>query len=154
MTNSPQEGTAGGADDEQLPVIGTLADLTEIVAADPRVYLRHSKGPRADAEEGPSRDYEAHLTLPGLSVTTLSPEPWWQRPVVEWVARRIQKYAELSEEQDRFAWLLTGTEVGRGPDHEPLLTNIRPRARLDRRVLDEAARLYHERFDVGRDSTN
>jgi len=140
--------------DDDLPVITALAELTDIVADDPQVYLRHSKGPRVDAEKGPSRDYEAHLTLPGLSVTTISPEPWWDRPVEEWVARRIHKYAELSAEDGRFAWLLKGTVVGRGPDHEPLLTDIEPLARLDRKVLDEAALVYRERFDVGRDSTS
>ncbi len=139
--------------DEDLPVIDSLEALTDIVASDSEVYLRHSKGPRADAVEGPSKDYEAKLTLPGLSVTTISPEPWWHRPVEDWVARRIRKYAELSRQEDRFAWLLKGRVVGRGPDHEPLLTDIRPLARLSHSVLDEAAHRYRERFDVGQDST-
>ncbi|MDV7351638.1 DUF6098 family protein [Rhodococcus oxybenzonivorans] len=65
----------------------------------------------------------------------------------------MRKYAELSQQEGRFAWLLKGRVVGRGPDHEPLLTDIRPLARLSHSVLDEAAHRYRERFDVGQDST-
>ena len=95
-----------------------IRDFDELVAlvreTEPPLYLRYSKGPEHDASAGPSRDYEADVELPGLSVTNLSPEPWWTRPVEDWVARRICKYLELGQEEDRFAWLLTGAERGRG----------------------------------------
>ncbi|MEE2031970.1 DUF6098 family protein [Rhodococcus sp. CC-R104] len=139
-------------DPDDMPVITTLDQLADLAAADPLLYLRYSKGPAADAVDGPSRDYEANITLPGLSATTISPEPWWRRPVKDWVARRICKYSDLADEDGRFAWLLTGTMVGRGPDHEPLLADVRPRARLSSDVLTEAERWYHQRFDVGNDS--
>ena len=138
-------------DPDDMPLITSLDQLADL-ATDPLLYLRYSKGPAADAEEGPSRDYEANVTLPGLSATTISPEPWWRRPIKDWVARRICKYSELAEEDGRFAWLLTGRMVGRGPDHEPLLVDVRPHARLSRDVLDEAKRWYDEHFDVGNDS--
>ncbi|MBF6518095.1 hypothetical protein IU421_27990 [Nocardia cyriacigeorgica] len=48
---------------------------------------------------------------------------------------------------------MTGTVVGRGPDHEPILVRARPLARIDETVVDEAKAVYAERFDVGRDST-
>ncbi|MFF0492715.1 DUF6098 family protein [Nocardia sp. NPDC003482] len=135
----------------ELPVVETLDELTDLITHNP-LYLRYSHGPEADAEAGPSRDYEAEVTLPGLSVTTLVPEPWWPRPAREWVARRLCKYSELGAERGRFAWLLTGHEVGRGPDHEPVVTAITPVARISDTVIDEAQKLYHDRFQVGRDS--
>ncbi|MGW5289683.1 DUF6098 family protein [Rhodococcus pyridinivorans] len=137
-------------DPDDIPLITSLDQLADL-ATDPLLYLRYSKGPAADAEDGPSRDYEANVTLPGLSATTLSPEPWWRRPVKDWVARRVCKYSELAEEGGRFAWLLTGRMVGRGPDHEPLLVDVRPHARLSKGVLDEAKRWYEEYFDVDGD---
>lgn len=137
-------------DPDDIPLITSLDQLADL-ATDPLLYLRYSKGPAADAEDGPSRDYEANVTLPGLSATTLSPEPWWRRPVKDWVARRVCKYSELAEEDGRFAWLLIGRMVGRGPDHEPLLVDVRPHARLSKGVLDEAKRWYEEYFDVDGD---
>ncbi|MCM6778120.1 DUF6098 family protein [Nocardia sp. CDC159] len=134
-----------------LPVVETLDELTEVVTEQP-LYLRYSHGPEADAEAGPSRDYEAEVDLPGLSVTTLGPEPWWPRPARDWVARRLCKYAELAVERGRFGWLLAGREVGHGPDHEPIVTDVQPVARIADRVIDEAQRVYHDRFQVGRDS--
>jgi hypothetical protein len=115
------------------------------------LYLRYSKGPTSDAKEGRSRDYESGLELPGLSVTVVSPEPWWTRPVEEWVARRICKYDELDDEA-RYPWLLTGQAVGFGPDHEPLLQKARAVARVGPGALHEARRVYEERFDVDRDA--
>ncbi|MBF0663763.1 DUF6098 family protein [Rhodococcus sp. (in: high G+C Gram-positive bacteria)] len=135
-----------------IPLLSSLREVADFVAGNPDIHVRYSKGPAADEAAGPSRDYEAGVTLPGLSVTTLAPEPWWPGPLEDWLARRICKYGELGEEDGRFAWLLEGTVVGRGPDHEPLLTDIRPLARLGRAVLEEASRRYHERFAVGNDS--
>jgi hypothetical protein len=108
------------AADESDPDLPTLEDLAAIVALVERhgaLYLRYSRGPASDAKDGHSRDYESGLELPGLSVTVVSPEPWWTRPVEEWVARRICKYDELDDEE-RYPWLLTGELVGFGPDHE------------------------------------
>ncbi|NKY87379.1 DUF6098 family protein [Nocardia veterana] len=133
-----------------VPTVRTLDELTELVLSRP-VYLRFSTGPAADAE-GPSLDYESGVALPGLSVTTPAPEPWWPGPAREWVARRLCKYAELGAVDGRFPWLLTGTEVGRGPDHEPIVTQVEPVAIVGEEVLAEAQRVYRERFVVGRDS--
>ena len=141
------------------PVVSrrVIRDFDELVAlvraSEPPLYLRYSKGPDHDVSGGPSRDYEAGVDLPGLSVTNISPEPWWSRPVEDWVARRICKYLELGQEEDRYAWLLTGTEKGRGPDHEPVVELVEAIGRLDDRVVEEARRVYEARFDVGNDST-
>jgi hypothetical protein len=115
------------------------------------LYLRYSKGPDADVKEGHSRDYESGLELPGLSVTVVSPEPWWTRPVEEWVARRICKYDELNDEQ-RYPWLLTGQLAAYGPDHEPVLREVHAVARVGACALREARRVYEKRLDVGQDA--
>jgi hypothetical protein len=72
--------------------------------------------------------------------------------VEDWVARRICKYLELGEEGDRYPWLLTARLTGHGPDHEPVVDHVVPVARIGQGALDEAKRLYRERFDVGEDS--
>lgn len=114
-----------------MRVIQSLDEVLDVVRhSESPIYPRYSKGPAHDSARGPSRDYEADVDLPGLSVTNISPEPWWSRPYENWVARRICKYLELGEEEGRYPWLLVGTETGRGPDHEPAA-----------------------RFDVGDDST-
>jgi hypothetical protein len=130
----------------------TLADVVAVVRQHQTVYLRYSEGPESDLNRGASRDYEADVDLPGLSVTVVSPEPWWSRPVEDWVARRLCKYIELGRAEDRFPWLLTGREVGNGPDHEPLVDQVRPLARISDRAVREAVDLYRARFDVGETS--
>jgi len=61
----------------------------------------------------------------------LTPPGWWRRPVADWLARQVCKYAQLGEgDADRCASILTGREVGRGPDHEPLLADPHPLAIL------------------------
>jgi hypothetical protein len=133
----------------ELPVIADLEELTEFVTRQ-QVFLRYSE--HASTEDGPSLDYESGVELPGLSVTTLAPEPWWPRSSREWVARRLCKYAELGSESGRRAWLLRGREVARGPDHEPVIADVTPIAIIDDRVIDHARQIYRDRFDTGRDS--
>jgi hypothetical protein len=54
---------------------------------------------------------------------------------------------------DRRPWVLTGEIVGNGPDHEPLVVDVEPIAWIGESALDQARRLYEDRFDRGRDST-
>jgi hypothetical protein len=135
-----------------LGIVASLADVVEAVRAHGTLFLRYSGGPEEDLSTGCSRDYEADVDLPGLSVTVVSPEPWWPRPVEEWVARRLCKYAELGNAEGRFPWLLTGRVVGNGPDHEPLVDRVRPIARVTDAAVHEAVHLYRARFEAGRDS--
>jgi len=137
-------------DDSRLLVVDSLDAIVDLVRRHPRVFLRYSPGPAADRQEQ-SHDYESGLDLPGLSVTVLTPEPWWTRPVVDWVARRVCKYDELLDES-RYPWLLTGRVVGSGPDHEPLIRMAEPLARIGAEAVSEARRLYQERFQVSRSS--
>jgi len=132
------------------PEIATLEGLAELVRSRPCAYVRYSQGPEHDASEQ-SRDTESDLDLPGLSVNPLHPEAWWTRPLEDWLARQVCQYAELAEKNpDRFAWVLDGRVVARGPDCEPLLADIEPLATLTPALLDEAARRYEEAFEAGR----
>jgi Family of unknown function (DUF6098) len=152
--NQELMGGNGDRTSEPLAVIETLDELTELIEGNPNVYLRYSEGPEQDTGEAGSRDYEADVVMPGLSVTPIVPEPWWPRPAADWVARRIRQYAELGDQAGRYAWILTGNVVGRGPDHEPLVEDIEPIARLSGDVLQQAARRYREKFDVGKASND
>lgn len=124
-----------------------LIALERLVNEQGQVFLRYSRGYEADAGSG-SRDTESGLTLPGLSVNPLTPEPWWTRPLTDWLARQICQYKHLDEKEDRHAWVLTGRCVGRGPDCEPLLTEVRPLGVLSSKLLAEAERVYEERFNA------
>jgi len=129
--------------------VGSLQELSGLLH-EATLYVRYSEGPAADADSG-SVDTESGLELPGLSVNPLQPERWWSRPVLDWLARQICQYRELQDKNARrFAWVLTGRQVGRGPDCEPLLRAVVPLARLDDAVLDEAQERYEQRFDAGR----
>jgi hypothetical protein len=136
---------------DPLPVIESLDELADLVIGQPAVFLRYSHGPDTDRHDSASCDYEADVVMPGLSVSAIAPEPWWPRPAQDWIARRIRQYAQLHE-PGRFPWVLTGRVVGHGPDHEPLVTDIRPIARLGEHTLAEAAARYRARFKVGQDS--
>ncbi|MFD6096903.1 DUF6098 family protein [Nocardiopsis flavescens] len=148
------ENTTGDHAGGGLPVVRDLRALAVLVA-DPRpLHLRYSDGPDQDAA-AVSRDYESGLELPGLSVTPLTPEPWWTRPVEDWLARQVRKYAPLAEEDSgRFGWVLRGRTVARGPDHEPLLDRVEPVAGLSDAVMDEALERYRLRFEAGRGPTD
>ncbi|KQN96756.1 hypothetical protein ASF21_15380 [Arthrobacter sp. Leaf234] len=129
-------------------VVDSLEQLAGVVEDSGPVYLRYSCGFAAD-RTSTSRDGESGLTLPGLSVNPLTPEDWWTRPLEDWLARQICQYRHLAEQEERHAWILTGLPVGRGPDCEPLLTDVVPLGRISDRLLCEAGQVYDERFDAG-----
>lgn len=128
--------------------IGSLEQLADTVRRYGRLYVRYSEGPVADRDA--SVDTESGLTLPGLSANPLHAQAWWTRELEDWLARQVCRYRDLREKNpDRFAWVLSGTEVGRGPDNEPLLRAVVPIARLEDALLDEAERRYESRFHAG-----
>jgi hypothetical protein len=128
----------------------SLDELVELVRSRPGLHVRYSEGIESDREGG-SIDTESGLELPGLSVNPLDAEEWWTRPLADWLARQVCQYRHLSEKNpERFAWVLTGRQVGRGPDCEPLLAEVEPVARLSDALLGEAEQRYNTRFDAGR----
>jgi hypothetical protein len=145
-------GLVMSVDRDGLPVIRGLDELTEIAAAEHAAYLRYSRGPEADGRQA-SRDYESGLELPGLSAVALAPPDWWRRPAADWLARQVCKYAHLAEgDTGRYAWILTGLVVGRGPDDEPLVADPKPLAIVSDGLVEQARSHYYDRFEVGRDS--
>jgi len=137
-----------------MDTIDDLDELADVVSRAVRVYLRYSLGPDGDMAH-PSRDYEADVDLPGLPCTLLTPEAWWPRDPVDWIARRVCKYLHLAQDDPRRrAWILRGEVAGYGPDHEPLLSDIEPIGWLGDRLVEQARERYHERFDVGRTSVD
>jgi hypothetical protein len=132
--------------------VGSIEELTGLLADERKVYLRYSAGPGADSSQS-SRDYESGLELPGLAALDLTAPSWWTRPLADWLARQICKYGHLAEhESGRYAWLLVGREAGRGPDNEPLIADAVPVGRLADGLLAEARERYRTRFEVGRES--
>jgi hypothetical protein len=146
-----REPTVDPVSDDRLPRVESLDDLERLVRDRRSAYVRYSPGPERDSREQ-SIDTESGLQLPGLSVNPLRPELWWTRPMTDWLARQICQYEHLRQKNpDRYAWILDGRIVGRGPDNEPLLAGIHPLGRLSERVLDEARQRYRERFDAGKE---
>ncbi|MET9774091.1 DUF6098 family protein [Streptomyces sp. NPDC006367] len=126
---------------EDLPVVRTLAGLADLVARRQCLYVRWSRGPRADLARTSSTDELTGVPMPGLSANPLDVEEWWgDRPVRVWAARRLHDYAHLPHEKGPGVrpWVLTGRETGRGPDNEPLVADVRPLCWIAPGVIDEA----------------
>jgi hypothetical protein len=130
-----------------VPVVHSLAELAELVGARQDLYVRWSDGPDADAGSR-SRDHLTGVELPGLSASALSVEPWWAgHPPELWVARRLHDYRHLEQRRrETRAWLIRGRECGRGPDNEPLVTDVEFLAAIAPEATTEAARRI-ERLD-------
>ena len=129
-----------------MPTVETLDELTELARRHPRLFVRWSRGPRADAAGGSSDDLTG-VPLTGLSANPLAVEPWWGgRPLRLWIARRLYDYSHLKHEKGPGVrpWILEGRELGRGPDNEPLVGCERPVAWIADRVISDAARAVDE----------
>ncbi|MBS2965696.1 hypothetical protein KGA66_21775 [Actinocrinis puniceicyclus] len=129
-----------------LPVIDDFDALVDLVIAHEHVFARLSSGPQTDASK--SVDHESQVELPGLSVTNLTPEPWWTRPSADWIARRVRQYADPGETRPRQQpWVLLGRVVGNGPDHEPLVVDVQPLGWIGPSAVREAQRRYRRAFE-------
>ena len=104
-----------------VTTLGQLADVVERSPDD--LYVRFAREGEVDS---PSVDHQSGLTLPGVAVNPLRPPAWWTgHSTAEWVARQIGTYSHLQDEDpDRMGWIVHGDVVDRGPDNEPLLTNV------------------------------
>ena len=107
-----------------VPTISELDELAELVeATTDDLYIRFAR--EQDVDER-SVDHQSGLTLPGVAVNPLRPPNWWvRRSTAEWVARQIGTYSHLQDaDPDRLGWIVRGEVIDRGPDNEPLLTNV------------------------------
>jgi uncharacterized protein DUF6098 len=134
-----------------VEVIGSLERLAEVVEERDGLFVRWSEGPDVDTRRVHSRDGLTGARLPGLSANPLDVEPWWgDRSTRLWVARRLHDYSHLKHSRcaGTRPWVLEGTEVGRGPDNEPLVECRRPVAFIDDKVLTEAADVMAETSEL------
>jgi hypothetical protein len=131
-----------------MPAIGDLDELTELVERSPeaeQLYVRWSQGPAVDLRDedsaaAASRDSLTGVPLPGLSANPLAVEPWWDRPVRLWVARRLYDYRHLGDTRGPGVrpWVLIGDRCGRRPDNEPLVRCRHPVAWIADAALHQA----------------
>lgn len=126
----------------EMPTIASLDELAELLGSRRDLFIRWSRGPQAD-DKGRSRDELTGVELPGLSVSTLAVEPWWgDRSRRTWVARRLYDYRHIAfRKEGTRPWLLSGRECGRGPDNEPLVTDVSPIAWIASEVVEDASKL-------------
>ncbi|MFB7864769.1 MULTISPECIES: DUF6098 family protein [unclassified Streptomyces] len=119
----------------------SLDALARAVGDRKDLYVRWSMGPEHDLREESSQDDLTGAPLPGLSASSLRREAWWGgRSARLWVARRLYDYCHLPRVKNPRTrpWVLSGTEVARGPDNEPLVTDIAPVGWIAWTVITEA----------------
>jgi uncharacterized protein DUF6098 len=135
------------AQTDQVRTIGRLDELVEFCMSwkgHRPLFVRWTPDCRRDLATEGSVDELTGTPLPGLSANGLAVEPWWQdRPLEGWLARRLYDYRHLVElrGQGTRPWVLTGDEVGRGPDNEPLIGHCEVVAAIDSAVIEEAVAL-------------
>ncbi|GAA2458352.1 DUF6098 family protein [Streptomyces glaucus] len=130
-----------------LPTFAGLDELARLVTGRRGLYVRWSRGPERDLPDVTSTDDLTGVKLPGLSATPLDVEEWWgERPVRVWVARRLYDYCHLPRVKDPRTrpWVLHGSETARGPDNEPLVTDVEPLGWIADHVIEEACRIVTE----------
>ncbi|MTD14931.1 hypothetical protein GIS00_13375 [Nakamurella sp. YIM 132087] len=127
-----------------LPVVesvGHLARLVRYQAGRP-LFLRWTGDLRADLDAHEILDPQTGVPLPGLPAVSLSVEPWWGRRSVElWVARKLHT-AVAARRPGAALWVISGAEVGRGPDNDSLVVDCTPVARLGSRLIASAGRIW------------
>ncbi|MFF8031523.1 MULTISPECIES: DUF6098 family protein [unclassified Streptomyces] len=146
MCEDRTDGAADGATPAPvgLPTLASLDEVADLVTRRRGLYVRWSRGPQCDLPTVTSTDDLTGMKLPGLSATPLDIEDWWgQRSAHVWVARRLYDYCHLPRVKDSRTrpWILHGRETARGPDNEPLVTDVEPIGWVARHVIDEACRI-------------
>jgi hypothetical protein len=139
--SAPSSGTSG------MPTFTSLDELADMVAVRRGLYVRWSLDPAQDLAEMSSTDDLTGVDLPGLSASPLDIEGWWgEQPTHIWVARRLYDYSHLPRVKDSRTrpWVLAGRETARGPDNEPLVTEVQPLGWISPRVIDEADKIVRE----------
>lgn len=131
-----------------LPTIATIDDLCQLVtdygARGEWLYVRHSRGPEADAAmEWVSTNHFNGSAESGLSVMELHdivPRnvcERWEHGDRHFIAWQVAEYHH-ADDPAFHPYILTGTLLGKGSDGEPVVTAVTPVAYLDRRAVSEA----------------
>ncbi|MEU9670729.1 DUF6098 family protein [Streptomyces bobili] len=126
---------------DDLPVARSLAELADLVERQRGLFVRWSRGPGTDLGEASSTDELTGVPMNGLSANPLDVEDWWEdRSRILWVARRLYDYAHLPHDKGPGVrpWVLAGRETSRGPDNEPLVSDVRPLCWIDASVIEAA----------------
>jgi hypothetical protein len=132
-----------------LPTLNTLDELAAVLDGRDDLYVRWSRGPDVDRQTSSTDDLTG-VPLPGLSVNPLALEEWWEgRSLRLWVARRLYDYRHLRDKRGPGVrpWILSGRELARGPDNEPLVDRVQPIAWLHEDVVAAAQRMVDEQTD-------
>jgi hypothetical protein len=82
----------------RMPTVATLDELTELARRHPRMFVRWSRGPDADAA-GKSSDELTGEPLPGLSANPLGCE----RPIA-WIGDRVISEAARTVDEQNARW--------------------------------------------------
>lgn len=92
-----------------------ITSISQIRNTSGRVYVRWSKSIALDSKRGHSLRYGSQAEA-GLSACEI--DKTWE----DWrILRQIQEYQFTGSGS---CWLVTGTEVGKGGDNEPLLADV------------------------------
>lgn len=119
-----------------VPMLDSLVDLERMVKQSADLYVRYAEGWDADRERG-SKDHESGIEMLALSVNPLSPELCWTRPLTDWLARQLCQFKHLfGENPKRKGWIAHGNNAGRGPDCDPLFTQVESAAKLSDALLE------------------
>jgi hypothetical protein len=132
---------------EHVTSLDEFAGLVDGWERDLPLYVRWTRDLEADLANEVSRDELTGIELPGLSANGLTIEDWWgDRSTRPWLARKLHDYRHLPRRHGEGTrpWVLTGREIGRGPDNEPLIVECEPIAEITEAVIDEATDLVAE----------
>ena len=114
----------------------TIKSLDEIRNVDGRVYVRWSKSIALDNKRGYSlRSGTSRET--GLSACEIGKD---------WNDRRILRQLAEYEFCGGSCWIVTGDEIGRGGDNEPLLTNVEVIGKVNGKMLKDAKIALYQFF--------
>jgi hypothetical protein len=92
----------------------TIKTVEQIKNLNGRIYVRWSKSIALDNSRGYSRAYGTGREA-GLSACEINKDwPAWR------IIRQLQEYVFCGGS----CWIVSGTEIGRGSDNEPLLTDV------------------------------
>ena len=114
--------------------IKTLSALKDIIGT-PDLYVRWSRGPRLDAKQGMSRDYQAGCTHSGLSAVPVESD-WTDDD--RYLSSRMTEYRFLRLKDERISChLYCADRVGTDSDGYALIKDIKPVAKLSEKLIAE-----------------